>query len=161
MCSRCRYGDLTEPFRRIASEAPSGWIRPRRTAFSLVEIMIVIVIIGLLAGVVTINVRSYLNRAKQNTARQEIATIAHALETFYSKTGSYPTHDQGIAILCRPSETFPEPFLKGEPKDPWGRGYQYNCAGPSGPFEVICFGADGRPGGTGADADISSEKLKE
>jgi general secretion pathway protein G len=135
--------------------------RSESTGFSLVEIMIVIVIMGLLAGVVSINVRSYINKAKQNTARQEIATIVHALETFYAANGRYPTNDEGIAILTQPSPKWPDPPLKTVPLDPWGRAYQYNSPGAGSPYEVICYGADGREGGTGADADISSEKLKE
>ena len=132
-----------------------------RAAFTLVEVMIVIVIIGLLAGIVTVNVRSYLTKAKQNTARHEIATIVHAMETFYGTYGRYPTNDEGIAILTRPSEKLPEPLLNGKPVDPWGGPYQYNCPGSSGPYELICFGADGREGGDGVDADISSDNLKE
>jgi general secretion pathway protein G len=73
----------------------------------------------------------------------------------------YPTNDEGLAILCRPSESFPEPLLTGELKDPWGMPYQYNSPGASGPFEVISYGANGRPGGEGLDADICSDKLKE
>ena len=134
--------------------------RTARKAFSLVEIMIVIVIIGLLAGVVTINVRNYLVQAKQSTARQEIATIVKGLDTFYSRLGRYPSNDEGLSVLSRSSEYFPEPILSGEPSDPWNRQYQYNSPGSSGPYEVICYGADGRPGGEGADADITSDNLK-
>jgi len=132
-----------------------------RRGFSLVEIMIVIVIIGLLASVVTVNARGYLLKAKQNTARQEIATIMHALDTFYATYGRYPTNDEGLAILARPSEKLPEPLLSAEPRDPWGHPYQYNSPGTNAPYEVICFGADGRAGGEGADADLSSTNLKE
>jgi general secretion pathway protein G len=135
--------------------------RRMRRAFSLVEVMIVIVIIGLLAGVVTVNVRSYLTRAKQNAARQEIATIVHALDAFYSTYGRYPTNDEGIDVLSRPSEKLPEPPLNGAPVDPWGQRYQYNSPGTTGPFEVICHGADGREGGDGVDQDITSDNLKE
>jgi general secretion pathway protein G len=126
-----------------------------------VEIMIVIVIIGMLAGVVTLNVRGYLNRAKQNTARQEIATICNALETFYSEFGRYPTNEEGLALLGQASEKFPEPLLQGTALDPWGRSYQYNQPGRNGPYEVICFGADGREGGSGIDEDIVSWELKQ
>jgi general secretion pathway protein G len=133
----------------------------RRRGFSLVEIMIVIVIIGLLAGVVTVNVRSYLAKAKQNTARQEIATIVHALEAFYTTYGRYPNNDEGITVLAEPTPKLPEPPLKGTPTDPWGNPYQYNAPGRSGPFEVICYGANGREGGEGVDQDISSDHLKE
>jgi len=132
-----------------------------RRAFSLVEIMIVIVIIGLLAGVVTINVRSYLTKARQSTARVEIATIVQALNTFYATCGRYPTNEEGLDVLSKPTDKNPEPLLEGKPTDPWGRPYQYVCPGASVPFEVICLGADGREGGEGADADISSARLKE
>ena len=135
--------------------------RPGPRGFSLVEIMIVIVIIGLLAGVVTINVRSYLTKAKQNTARQEIATVVHALSAFYATYGRYPTNEEGLGILKTASEKIPEPLLEGKLTDPWGQPYQYNAPGSNGPFEVICYGADGREGGDGVDADISSDALKE
>ncbi|MFA6135168.1 MAG: type II secretion system major pseudopilin GspG [Phycisphaerae bacterium] len=133
----------------------------RQAAFSLVEIMVVIVIIGLLASVVTLNVRGYLNKAKANTARQEIATVVQALETFYATYGRYPTNEEGIEVLTKPGEKLPEQLLKSVPVDPWGHPYQYNCPGRTGPFEVICYGSDGREGGTGIDTDISSDKLKE
>jgi general secretion pathway protein G len=133
----------------------------RRRGFSLVEVMIVVVIIGLLASVVTVNVRSYLTRAKQSTARQEIAVTAQAVEAFYAAYSRYPTNDEGIAALTEPSEKLPDPPLTGQPIDPWSRPYQYNCPGAEAPYEVISYGADGREGGEGADADIRSDRLKE
>jgi general secretion pathway protein G len=132
-----------------------------RRGFSLVEIMIVIVIIGLLAGVVTVNVRGYLLKAKQNAARQEIATVMHALDTFYATYNRYPTNEEGLAILTRPGEKLPEPLLSGEPRDPWGHPYQYNSPGANAPYEVICYGVDGREGGEGGDTDITSANLKQ
>jgi len=139
--------------------------RPRtargQRGFTLVEIMIVMVIIGLLAGAVAVNVRTYLDHAKQNTARSEIATIVQALETFYATYGRYPNNDEGIEVLTKPSRKLPEPLLQGVPTDPWARPYQYNSPGRTRPYEVICYGADGREGGEGIDADITSEKLKE
>lgn len=134
--------------------------RPRQ-GFSLVEIMIVVVIIGLLAGAVTLGMRSYMLSARQKIARGDIATVVKALNTFHAQAGRYPTNAEGLAFLSKPSEEFPEPLLdSGIPTDPWGRPYQYNCPAANSPFEVVCFGADGRPGGTGADEDISSEDLK-
>ena len=132
----------------------------RRRAFSLVEIMIVVVIIGLLAGVVTINVRSYLTKAKHNTARQGVAVIMEALDTFWAEYGRYPTNEEGLAVLATPTEKLPEPPLANVPTDPWGRPFQYNCPGSNGPYEVMCLGADGREGGEGADADVTSENLR-
>ena len=131
-----------------------------RPAFSLVELMIVIVIIGLLAGMVTLNVRSYVGQARRNTARAEMATIVQALNTFYTTYGRYPTNEEGLEVLTRPTEKLPESLLEGKPVDPWGNPYQYNAPGTSGPFEVVCWGADGREGGEGADTDISSADLK-
>ena len=138
-------------------------IQKNRVGFSLVEIMIVIVIIGLLAGVVTVNVRSYLIKAKQNVARQEIATIIQALDSFWAAYNRYPTNEEGLEILVSPSEKFPEPPLSktSVPKDPWDKAYIYNSPGASGPYEVITYGADAREGGEGADTDITSDHLKE
>ena len=134
---------------------------PPRRGFSLLEMMFVFVLIGLLAGLVTVNARYYLVRGKQNAARTEIARIATALETFYSATGRYPDNDEGLAVLAARSDQVPEPLLNQAPRDPWGREYQYNRPGRDGPYEVVCFGADGRDGGDGADQDIGSWDLKE
>jgi len=123
--------------------------------------MIVIVIIGLLAGMVTLNVRSYTQRARVNTAKAEIATIVQALGTFYATYGRYPTNEEGLEVLGRPSEKLPEPLLEGKTTDPWGNPYQYVSPGVAAPFEVISYGADGREGGEGGDADLTSTNLKE
>jgi general secretion pathway protein G len=133
----------------------------RRGAFSLIEFTVVLALIGLLAGIVTISVRPMLTRGKQNAARAEIANICQALDQFYSVYGRYPTNDEGLLILHQPTERIPEPLLTQRPGDPWGRAYQYNVPGRDQPYEVICFGADGREGGSGADADIVSWDLKE
>jgi general secretion pathway protein G len=130
-------------------------------AFSLVELMVVLIIIGLLAGMVTINARSYLLNARKHTARQEIATIVKALSTYYATYARYPTNEEGLAILTKPSDKIPEPLLDGKLVDPWGHEYQYNCPGSKSAFEVISYGADGREGGDGANADISSDNLKD
>ena len=132
-----------------------------RRGFSLVEIMIVVVIMGLLAGAVTVGVRGYLTKAKQATVRQEIATIVKALDTFYGEYSRYPTADEGLDILTKPNDKFPDPLLSRSPVDPWGKPYQYNIPGSEGHrYEVICYGEDGREGGEGVDADISSKDLK-
>ena len=135
--------------------------RRRRRGFSLVEVIVVIVIIGLLAGVVTINVRGYLIKAKQAAARDEISKIVTSLESFNLAHGRFPTNEEGIEILTAKTDKLPEPLLMGKPVDPWGNDYQYNSPGTTGPYEVVCHGADGRPGGDGADTDISSVNLKE
>jgi general secretion pathway protein G len=123
--------------------------------------MVVLVLIGLMAGAVTINVRHFMTKGRQNTARMEISTISSALETLYTAVGRYPTNDEGLAILTRTSDRLPEPLLKQVPMDPWGHSYQYNQPGQHDAFEVICFGADGREGGEASDVDIVSWDLKQ
>jgi len=121
--------------------------------------MVVIVIIALLAGVVTVNVQTYLIKAKQDTARQEIATIVKALDTFYAAYSRYPSNEEGLGVLTTASEKIPGSLLKSEPIDPWGKPYQYNSPGANGPYEVICYGQDASEGGEGPDADIRSDEL--
>ncbi len=133
--------------------------RQCRTGFSLPELMVVIVIIGLLAGVATISVRTYLVRGKQNIAKMEIAKICEALDAFYAHHDRYPTAEEGIAVLAAKTQAFPDGLLSKVPNDPWGFPYEYVVPGSSGPYEVICYGGDHRQGGTGGDTDISSVDL--
>ncbi|MEM8912350.1 MAG: type II secretion system major pseudopilin GspG [Planctomycetota bacterium] len=130
-----------------------------RTAFSLVELIVVMVIIGLLSSLVAVQTRSYLVASKQNAARAEIATIVSALESFYADQSRYPSSDEGMEVLTSGTNRFPDGFLKKLPNDPWGNPYEYISPAPSGPFEIVSLGADGREGGQGGDADISSEAL--
>lgn len=134
---------------------------PRAEGFSLVEVMVVVVIIGLLAGVVAISAPHFLSRGKQNTARTEIATLSSAVEEFYSIHGRYPTNEEGLQVLRERSESVPEPLITQDPIDPWGRPYQYNSPGRDAAYEIVCLGGDGREGGDGADGDISSLNLKQ
>jgi len=122
----------------------------RSNGFSFIEIMVVVVIIGLLAGTVAIKVGHYVDKAKKNRARSDIATIVNAVESYYADNGRYPTNDEGLSVLP----------IKNT-KDPWARVYQYNQPGRSEPYEVICYGADGREGGDKTDADITSANLQE
>ena len=130
--------------------------RNSKRAFSLVEIMIVIVIIGLLAGVVTVNVRGYLTKAKQNIAKQNISTFVSALDQFWAEAGRYPTNEEGLSTLTQGSGD--ESLLKQGSSliDPWGNPYQYTSPGPVGPFEVSSLGPDGQEGSD----DISSDNLQ-
>ncbi len=127
-----------------------------RRGFSLVEIMIVIAIIGLLAGVVTINVRGRMAKARETVARQDIRNIVHALDEFWSENKRFPTNEEGLTVLYTKTEKHPEPLLAKEPVDPWGRAYVYICPGAKSAFEVISRGPDNRDTGAGV---ISSDDL--
>ena len=131
-----------------------------RQAFSLVELIVVMVIIGLLASLAAIRTRSYLIASKQNAAKAEIATIVQAIESFYADQSRYPTNEEGIDILTQPTTQFPDGFLVKVPNDPWKNAYEYVSPGTTGAYEVICLGGDGREGGEGGDLDISSEDLE-
>ena len=134
--------------------------RARRRGFSLVEFTAVLALIAVLAGVVTIGVRRQMTKGKQNAARGEIATVRNAVELFYQSAGRYPTNEEGLAVLARTTPRDPEPILPRVPTDPWGRPYVYLQPGRTEAYEVISLGADGREGGGGGDADISSADLR-
>ena len=142
---------------------PSGRVAERKTGpgprapgtearrgFSFIEIMVVIVIIGLLAGAVALKVSTYVDKAKANRAKADVATIVQAVESFYLDNGRYPTNQEGLAAL---------PLNNSN--DPWDRVYGYNQPGRNGrPFEVFSYGRDGREGGSGPDADVTVESLE-
>ncbi|MEO1535289.1 MAG: type II secretion system major pseudopilin GspG [Planctomycetota bacterium] len=121
-----------------------------RRAFSLVEIMVVVVIIGLLAGTVAISVGGYVDRARTNRARSDISTLVTAVESFYATESRYPSNEEGLSVLPIESQT-----------DPWGNPYQYNTPGRDGPYEIVSYGADAAPGGDGQNTDIISSELGE
>jgi len=123
--------------------------------------MVVIVIVGLLAGAVSVSVRSYMIRGKQGVARLEIAKVSEALSTYYTVFDKFPSVEEGIEVLAKSTEQFPDGLLDHVPVDPWGNPYEYNQPGQDSAFEIICYGADGSEGGTGADSDITSEHLRE
>jgi general secretion pathway protein G len=135
--------------------------RQRARALTLVELMVVIVILGILATTATLTVRDHLVTGKQSAAKQEMAQVTAALELFYLENDRYPTNEEGLAVLVQHTEKHPDGWLKGGSlKDPWGHAYQYVYPGLHGTFDLVCFGADGREGGRGADVDIVSWELK-
>jgi general secretion pathway protein G len=134
----------------------------KRRGFSLVEIMVVIVIIGLLAGVVTLSVRSQMLKAYKRRVLADLANIKSAVELYEGETGRLPTNEQGLQVLRVKNEDYPDGMLAKDPVDPWRRPYQYNSPGRNGAaFEIICYGADGQEGGEGQAADVSSADLEE
>jgi general secretion pathway protein G len=112
--------------------------------------MVVVVIIGLLAGTVVLRVTGYMDTAKVNRTTSDIGTIERAIEAFYLEHSRYPTNQEGLTEL--PIKTR---------LDPWGNPYQYNSPGQKGPFEIVSFGADGQAGGDGMNADIYSWQVAE
>ncbi len=126
--------------------------------FSLIELMVVIVIIGLLTTVVVVNVLPSQDRAMVEKARADVQTISQALEMYKMDTLKYPSLDEGIDVLAEAPKggLRTEGYIKGLPRDPWGNPYQYLIPGEHGKYDVFSYGADGRPGGEGLNADIGN-----
>ena len=134
--------------------------------FTLIEIMVVIVILGVLAALVVPRVLSRPDEARAVAAKSDIASITQALKLYKLDNQRYPTTEQGLAALTAKPEIAPVPpnwkpggYLEKVPRDPWGRPYQYLNPGLKGEVDVMSYGADGQPGGTGVDADIGSWDL--
>ena len=119
--------------------------------FSLVELMVVIVIIGLLATIVIINVMPAADRAATTKARADIATLEQAIDMYHLDHLTYPPAAEGLQALVAGR------YIRRLPNDPWGHPYRYKLPGPDGhPFQISSWGHDGREGGSGEDADISN-----
>jgi general secretion pathway protein G len=140
---------------------------PRKTSgkagFSLLELMVVIVIMGILATVVVLNVLPSQDRAMVEKARTDISTLEQAVELYRLELQAYPTTEDGLTALVEgPSDAaraarFPaNGFIRRLPTDPWGNAYQYLYPGANGEFDIFTLGADGRAGGDGLDADIGN-----
>ena len=134
--------------------------------FTLIEIMVVIVILGVLAALVVPRVLDRPDEARVVAAKADIATIQSALKFYRLDNQRFPTTEQGLSALVVKPEQPPVPpnwkpggYLERLPKDPWGRPYQYLNPGLKGEVDVFSYGADGQPGGTGIDADIGSWDL--
>ena len=134
----------------VASSAPRG--------FTLLELLVVIVIIGLLAGLVMPRYFDTVGKSKAKVARAQIDAFEKALEQYRLDVGSLPTQAQGLdALVTAPAGTtkWQGPYLKkAVPADPWGNAYVYKLAGGARDADIISYGADGQPGGTGEAADV-------
>lgn len=133
-------------------------LRKSEAGFTLIELMVVILIIGLLATIVVQNLRSATDKAKRVKAQADVAQIKSGLDRYYLDNGSYPTSDQGLAgLVSTPTagnvpKDWGGPYLEKIPPDPWGNQYFYQSDGSS--YVLKSFGADGVEGGEGKNADI-------
>jgi general secretion pathway protein G len=130
----------------------------RRKGFTLLELLVVIVIIGLLAGYVAPRYFGQVGKSEVQVARAQIDSLEKALDQYRLDTRHYPSAEQGLdALVNKPVDeaNWAGPYLKkAVPNDPWGRPYVYRVPGSKGDFDLYSFGRDGKPGGTGEDADI-------
>ena len=141
----------------LALRARRGLVR----GFTLIELMVVLVIIGVLAALIVPNVLDRADDARVTAARTDITNIMQALKLYRLDNQRYPTAEQGLPSLISRPTAGPIPgnwklYLEKLPNDPWGRPYQYLSPGIKGEVDVMSFGADGQSGGEGKDADIGS-----
>lgn len=141
--------------------SPAPLRRGRHGGFTLIEVMVVIVILGVLAALVVPRVMSRPDEARAVAARQDVAAIMQALKLYRLDNQRYPSTEQGLqALVTRPTAGPAAPnwkaYLDKMPLDPWGKPYQYLNPGLKGEIDVFSLGADGQPGGEGAAADIGS-----
>lgn len=136
----------------------------RQTGFTLIEIMVVVVIIGILGALIIPNVIGRDDQARVTAAQSDLRAVANALDIYKLDNFHYPSTDQGLEALVSPPSGFPEPknynpngYLKKVPVDPWGNPFVYVASGRS--FELYSLGADGAEGGESWDADLHFEDL--
>jgi len=149
--------------------AGPGFVFPKRSAqqgFTLVELLVVIVIIGLLGTIVAINVFGALGTSNIAKAKADIATLESALDQYRLDNLTYPSASDGLNALLSPPPGLAQPeryrqggYIKKLPNDPWGQPYQYVAPGRKGPFDIYTLGADKQTGGEGENADIYSSDL--
>lgn len=134
--------------------------RPTR-GFTLVELLVVLAILGLLAGLVGPQVMKFLGGSKTKTAKLQIEDLGGAMDLYRLEVGRYPTTSEGLEALVQQPSGAPNwngPYLRKSqvPKDPWGADYQYRSPGEHGAFDIWALGADGQEGGDGENQDVAS-----
>lgn len=151
---------LATPPSRAPGTAALAW-RTLQRGFTLIELMVVLVIIGVLAALIVPNVLDRADDARVTAAKTDVNNLMQALKLYRLDNQRYPTGEQGLnALVAKPSAgPVPpnwRPYLDKLPGDPWGRPYQYINPGLKGEVDVLSLGADGQAGGEGKDADIGS-----
>jgi general secretion pathway protein G len=131
---------------------------PGKRGFTLIELLVVVLIIGILAGFVAPRFFGQVGKSEINVARAQLDALAKALDQYRVDTGHYPSAELGLeALVTRPANEpkWNGPYLrKGVPLDPWGKPYLYRMPGEKAEFDLVCYGKDGQPGGTGENADL-------
>ena len=135
-----------------------------KKGFTLLELLVVLVILGLLVALVGPRLIGRVGKAKTEIARSQIALLESALDQYRLDMGRYPSTEEGLQALVVPPEDedlrakWQGPYLKKKkiPKDPWGRPYHYRCPGEHGDFDLWTYGADGEPGGSGENQDVTN-----
>ena len=132
--------------------------------FTLIEVMVVVVILGILAAIIVPRIMGRPEEAKRTKAQVDIKAIEEALNLYKLDSGFYPNTEQGVEALVKKPETEPKKwrdggYLSKVPSDPWGRPYQYLSPGEHGDFDLYSLGSDGEPGGEGKNEDVESWNL--
>ncbi|MEQ6885065.1 type II secretion system major pseudopilin GspG [Salicola sp. Rm-C-2C1-2] len=140
----------------------------RSRGFTLIEIMVVMVILGLLVALVAPNIMGRGDEARVTAAEAQLRNISSALDLYRLDNSHYPSTEQGLDALVEkpggspePSNWNPDGYMSAIPKDPWGNDYQYVQPGSEGPYDLYSYGADGREGGEGVNGDISVWDVEE
>jgi len=137
--------------------------------FSFIELMVVVIILGILAGMIVPRYMGRTDDAKIVKAKMDISAIETSLKLYRLDNGFYPTTEQGLRALIEQPTTEPVPVKWSEsgyldkrtvPRDPWGREYLYLCPGVNGDYDILSYGADGAPGGEGKNQDIKSWEIE-
>lgn len=138
-------------------------MKPLQRGFSLIEILVVVVILGILGAAVAPRLFEQADKAKVTRAKTDIAKLDTLLELYKTQTGVFPSTEQGLYALVKKPAGDPEPrnypqngYMKKLPKDPWGNEYYYIYPGEHGPYDIFSLGGDGQEGGEGYDADLTN-----